>query len=853
MRCTMESRNMFFFNKPSEQSDKIETTFNSNHKKLLSAVSKNDFSDYLAILEIMGGIDCVISMEKTQKSAKTLLHAVIEAAKESEYAEKIAATLIEKNAPLDTKDENGETPLHLAIYAAQKTGVPKIVCLLVEKGAILTSVNQAQKTPRQIAGVRGKLDIEKYLHDKEKNIQPIKKSTEGEMEIIENNTPDNLSTNLTATPLFFNEENKKISAHERHFLENLWKLINTYCSKESSVFTIFNDHITKAKQNSINVKEIVTIARGWQKTTMLHIAAKNNSTEFVEKLINEGAPVDAEDYQNETPLFYVFKNPGFSEETFNALIRKKANIAHTNKYGESLLIAAIKANNLPAIKVLIETYKLSVNPVITCKEQKLPLHLAIEQTDMENGFEIVGYLLSGGADINTIDGEGNTVLHYAVATNSNIFNVISKNPNLNKELYNRQNNSGKNILHYACFANQIEIKEIVSRMNPLDVTKADDTGNTPLHYATQANNSQAFEIICGKISSVHKSDSIKNIIDIAAKNTQISSEIIKSIYTFVKHDHKTLVTCLGLTLRYGNRQFSNFLISNLEYSKFHAPTKELMFVRTNEELRYAISYKNSQSLNIICQVIESFKIKIELSALLSFINRFNTQADIDFLKENDGILNLLSTIYTYDKNEFYAPDKDGNTPLHMACDLSFDTIALLFLKKMDIKDQTYNKAGMLAFHLAIKNKHIKIVEELLKQKMPKERINSADSVTGEIPLFSAVKNDDVPMYELLKKNRVSLLYINTARQTMVHTAAAYGSINCLKAIFKHLEMIKSIDKELNREDQRGNTPLDLATQNKKQDVICFLTEKGAKTSIEMKSGKPVEPLTEPDDSHSVAP
>lgn len=139
------------------QSILFAQTENISHK-LLDAVAKEDFA--LVEKELGGGANINTSDEK----GNTPLHlAALKANLE------ITKFLVQKGANINQKDGNGDTPL----ANAAAIGNLEIVKFLIDKGAEVDSKNQTNWTPLRWASNEGYLQIVNFLIEKGADNTPL--------------------------------------------------------------------------------------------------------------------------------------------------------------------------------------------------------------------------------------------------------------------------------------------------------------------------------------------------------------------------------------------------------------------------------------------------------------------------------------------------------------------------------------------------------------------------------------------------------------------------------------------------------------------------------------------------------
>jgi ankyrin repeat protein len=167
--------------------------------------------------------------------------------------------LISKGADVDSKNNDGNTPLHLAaIY-----GTPEIVANLISKGADVDSKNNNGNTPLHLAAIHGTPEIVANLIEKRARVDS--------------------KNNNESTPLhlcWYNED-------EEHGVKIAEKLIAAVPPEKRKQYLN-----TKNKDGN----------------TPLHRAAEYGKPELVKKLISKGADIYARNKDGDTPLHRAVKN-----------------------------------------------------------------------------------------------------------------------------------------------------------------------------------------------------------------------------------------------------------------------------------------------------------------------------------------------------------------------------------------------------------------------------------------------------------------------------------------------------------------------------------------------------------------
>ena len=176
------------------------------------------------------------------------------------------------------------------------------------------------------------------------------------------------------------------------------------------------------------------------------------------------------------------------------------------------------------------------------------------------------------------------------------------------------------------------------------------------------------------------------------------------------------------------------------------------------------------------------------------------------------------------------------TPLHFAVQNNSRSIAKLLLKHgADINQGAYIECPFQGkntpLHIAIYNKHVAMVEFLIKKGA---NINAQNS-NGLTPL-------DLAILKRFKQEELTSLFVqnggkknieNSYNDTLLHFMVKKYALDIVQPFLKRT--IK--DDELNAQNDLGQTPLHIAVEMEKGDIVVALVNLGANTIIKDKNGK----------------
>ena len=282
-----------------------------------------------------------------------------------------------------------------------------------------------------------------------------------------------------------------------------------------------------AWQNASNIAEILLKngadinAKSNANWTPLHEAAKNNASETAEILLKNGADINAKNNRDETPLniasnenaseteavLHKYGKTMSSEKTFEEAV----NAIRVHKYGETMpdvntkdadgntpLHFAARKGNHKRVEVLLKN---GADVNAENKKGTRPLHLAAER----NADTVMEVLLKNGADVNAKNKHSDTPLHSAAYYNADkAIGVLLKNgADINANDY-----IASTPLHDTAHQDAVKAAEVLLK-NGADVEgrRDADRWHTPLHKAALYNAHKTAEVL------------LRNGADVNAKNS----------------------------------------------------------------------------------------------------------------------------------------------------------------------------------------------------------------------------------------------------------------------------------------------------------------------------------------------
>lgn len=419
-------------------------------------------------------------------------------------------------------------------------------------------------------------------------------------------------------------------------------------------------------------------------------------------------------------------------------------------------------------------------------------------------------------ELNSCDVDGNVALHWAVERNKaescRALMDLGADPNiLNKALMSP--------LHLAVSRGHNNLVGLLLSYNTTDCNLQGDLDNTPLILACSINNCEALSIL------------IKHGAKLCRRNKLGHYPIHAAAFAGAKK-------AMEVILKEGE-EFGHTCVSHINYlDKSHSSPLHLAVRGGNiETIRLCIAsgakvdqQQNDKStpLHLACTQGAIEVVKLMLSSV--------DQVE-DIINLTDGAFQTplhRATIFDHTELAEYlislgadlnGIDCKGTSPLLLATSCgAWKTVALLLSKgaNVNVKD----KCGCNFLHLAIlQPKGLKNLPEEVLQRNSVKALLSCEDNEGCTPLHYACRlgiHDSVKNM-LGLSGQVGLACKSKDKKSALHFAAQYGRINTCQRL---LETITD-SRLLNEGDERGLTPLHLASKEGHTKVVQLLLRKGA--------------------------
>lgn len=558
--------------------------------------------------------------------------------------------------------------------------------------------------------------------------------------------------------------------------------------------------------------------------TPLHLACKSKNIKIINKLLDLKANANLQDCNGETPLFLLTRknqNRAYNLNFYNRKESKKnQNLKEKNiKVNDSILTAEDTVKNIEEFinleKTFLRLLKNTININLKNNDSLALIHYACQREK----FIYVNYLLEQKADVNILDEESNTPLHWTLdselKTDHNFYN---------SQKYNKKNSHKSPIvsllLTYGAL-NQPNIQNV-----------------TPLQLACREKFFDIIDLLLDKRSKVNIKnkyhDTLLHLIIVDKHYRRKTDDSYKSYYNYYEYKDEYH--------RYNNEYDTN---DEDEDEDEYDTDDHNISVRIEKFLKLGvnvndINIEGDSALHLACE--KGYSTTIDL--LLKFgadvnLKNISLKTPVHLLAEGFYIQDMINLINK--GAEVNVKDENGFTPLHYILknkqyneNRIKKIFPLLLEKKVDVNILDDEQTSPL--HLALINNYPNIAIELIA--------NSADI---NIP-FGKHK---VPTLELaLKNNHLEVALLLIKQGVPVHLSQMYKNTPLYLAILdksnhpivKHLlEYGACIDSF----DQNSDNPFYVAWTKRYGKIVELLLNYGADPNISfVKDSKSISPLEE---------
>ena len=540
--------------------------------------------------------------------------------------------------------------------------------------------------------------------------------------------------------------------------------------------------------------------------TPLYYAVKKKNVDIAKVLVEFAGSddiVNVFDNNDRTPLYWACANGHI--EMVNFLLEKGAKI-FTERERENPLHLVVELGDFHLVTVLIESGIVDVNIINQCYDT--PLHVAC----LKGHLKIVQFLLRKGADVNMKGNFGHTPLHRAIKIGYfDIFQELLAIKNID---INIVNDHGDTPLHTACMEDNEKMVRILLKKGATFFIFRKFT--TPLHWAAEQ----------GDVAIMQRLLEVGNIDDVDVLNEFEETPLILAC----EHDHLEMVKFLlkrGAKLSIqGDAGYTPLYWAvfnyNLELTQelFASGTVDVNIQNTENDTLLHLACKQ-ESLEIVEWLLN----KGADVSIIGRLDRLPLHWAVE--KKNFKIVEALLKVAELKNVNMNILDADQYTPFHLACSYNEnDRVIDLLLEKGVIFFMAIEKE-FNPLHWAASNGNLKMMKILLESsELGNVDINCLNNYDNT-PLNLACQKNHLDVVKYLIQRGANVLTVGVFGFIPLHWAAENGSVQIAQELF--IAAAAVID--INTKDKKGATPLHVACEYNRLEMVKWLLKRGADPTI----------------------
>uniref|UniRef100_A0A1X7T545 Uncharacterized protein n=1 Tax=Amphimedon queenslandica TaxID=400682 RepID=A0A1X7T545_AMPQE len=511
----------------------------------------------------------------------------------------------------------------------------------------------------------------------------------------------------------------------------------------------------------------------------------------------------------------------------------KCDVTATDTIGCNCVMYACFSGNLDLVQLLIQQYKLE--PININNNGFSVLHAA---TQAGHTHILEWYSQEYSVDITNHTNNNKYTLAHSAALKGKL-HCLQELINKYQCDVNAISTDGSTVLHAACAGGHVPVVLYLTSLSQCNVAAKTSNGSTALHITCQYSGSLP---ILKHLVDNHQ-------LDLCAMNDNEAAPIhyacIKGRLNLAEYILEQIPSSLELLCR-PSRDYTPFLtavfFNQLEVIKYLI-SKKCNLSTTNNEGSGAVHISVERGhLNVLkylinnnycdpnatdhqdCTPLHVAVTADQLEALEYLLSKSIPPMSVVWLREIKCLLDSPHDIYNNPHNAVLinVQDKDGNTPLHVACQLKQQQMVSL-LQKASLSHNDLlitNKKGQTPLHLAAASGHKDTAEALLSSvtgSSTHHDLLTATDNEGLTVFHTACSNGHIDMFRYLSSiYPQGVNVIDSRGRGLLHAACEGGDIGIVRTL------IETHGLDPLTEDEDGITCLHLLAERKRVYIYQYL-------------------------------
>ena len=767
-------------------------------QKALEACCESGRAEVLQILLKYSGFVTIRLLYPTIRSGNVqLLHALL--SKGPNFFLEFYQQSDEKSTDFASDDVNYLPDLpdsHSILHEAVLVGEESIIKYLLEKYAYLIHKrDKNNETPAFMASAKGCLSLLKILLEHGQDLNERNRNGETILMVACLNGHANIVEYLLskAPGLASQEDNFKNSPALRAASKGYTEIVKQLVDNGCDIF-VANKH----------------------GQTALHSASSGGHSETIRFVLAQAPDlIHTTDIGGRSAVFSAVS--AGHVEIVRLLVAYGANILKLDLVGSSLLFVACQKGRIALVNQLIES-----SPELITKRTKYnwaPVHAAAC-----GGFvDVLGCLVTRGADILAEDNDGYSVLH--IAAQQGEINTIRYLIHAYPKLLHRKDNKGLNVVYHAAKSGHTDVFKILLELGS-DVSVCNSMGQNSFHIACINGHLDIVSVLL---------DKRKYLLEVKDKALWTAAHYaclyghLSVLQLLVKHGTDLMAvtfegyTALHIACEEGYAVIVEYLLKefpNLLRLKTKLPDPSVLAIQSDHHdvaalLTNDVEETNGQqgrsSLFTACKIgnINSVrKVLINMPELLRL--RDNNKANAAYVAASYGHLTILKLLKDQGLDVMCC-NNNGQTALHIACQEGHKDVARYILSNYPGTANKCDYSNCTPGYYAASHGHVDILQVLVEFGLNV----FSKTIYGQTLLLTACQTGQVNVVQYLLDTFPDLLhhYDYTGRSP-AFLATFHGNIRILEILSKY-------GGDLISGNEKGFTPLHLACQEGHEELVRF--------------------------------
>ena len=393
----------------------------------------------------------------------------------------VCQVLIDAGADIETKDDLGRSPVHLA----SRSGALAVVKMLVEAGAEVCARDNEGDTCLTLASYFGHTETVRHLVSFPE-VDVNHKDTDGYTALLltaDQNHSDVVKVLIDAGADIEAKDKEGCSplllASKAGALDTVKMLVKAgvdvsdiYHTGDTCLTVAASHGHTETVRYLVGLPE-VDMNHACDAFTALHWGGQEDYPNMVEVLIDAGADAEVKEDTGRSPLLVASQDG--SLETVRVLVKAGADVSVADNNGATCLILAANDGHTETVRHLLCLPDVDVNQ--SSNRGSTALHRAV----LRKHTEVMEVLIDAGADIEAKrDGMGQTPLHCACEVGER--EIVRMLVEAGADVY-ATDNDGDRCLALAGVAGHIETVRYLVGLREVDVNHENIAGDTALKHA----------------------------------------------------------------------------------------------------------------------------------------------------------------------------------------------------------------------------------------------------------------------------------------------------------------------------------------------------------------------------------